>query len=65
MLLHFRNKKWGSPNSFLRYEQLKPKYGMFLKGFPVARVLVLRHKNDLIFSSNNWCLIWYHNIAVK
>ena len=34
--LHFRNKKWGSPSSFLRYEQLKPKYGVYLHGFPVA-----------------------------
>ena len=36
--LHFRNKKWGSPTSFLRYEQLKPKYGVFLQGFPVTTV---------------------------
>ena len=32
------NKKWGSPSSFLRYKQLKPKYGVFLQGFPVAMV---------------------------
>ena len=36
--LHFRNEKWGSPSSFLRCEQLKPKYEMFLQGFPVAMV---------------------------
>ena len=47
-------KKWGPPNSFLRYEQLKPKYEVFLQGFPF-----------LFFFSNNECLIWYHNIAVK
>ena len=28
--LHFRNKKWGLPNSFLRCEQLIPHYGFFL-----------------------------------
>ena len=54
-----------SPSSFLRHEQLKPKYGVFLQGFPVATVTFLRHKNDRIFFSNNWCLIWNHNIAVK
>ena len=32
-----------SPCSFFRYEQLKPKYRVFLQGFPVAMVL-LRHK---------------------
>ena len=36
--LHFRNKKWGLPKSFLKYEQLKPKYGVFLLGFTVATV---------------------------
>ena len=25
----------------------------------------LLHKNDRIFFTDNWCLIWYHNIAVK
>ena len=24
-----------------------------------------RHKNDEFFFSNNWCLIWYHNIPFK
>ena len=32
------NNKLGSPSSFLRYEQLKPKYRMFLQGFPVSMV---------------------------
>ena len=32
------NKILGSPSSFSRYEQLKPKYWVFLQGFPVAMV---------------------------
>ena len=32
------NKKLGSLSSFFRYETLKPKYGVFLQGFPVAMV---------------------------
>ena len=32
------NKKGGSPSSFLRYEQLNPKYRVFFLGFPVAKV---------------------------
>ena len=28
----------GSPSSFLRYEQLNPKYRVFLLGSPVAKV---------------------------
>ena len=40
--LPYRNKKWWSPSFFffffLRYEQLKPKYGVFLQGFRVATV---------------------------
>ena len=28
----------GSPSSFLRYEQLQPKYRVFLQGVPVAMV---------------------------
>ena len=31
-------KKMGSPISFFRYKQLKPKYRVFLQGFPVAMV---------------------------
>ena len=39
MLITFSGiKKWRSPSSFLRYEQLKPKYGVFLQGFPYATV---------------------------
>ena len=36
--LHHKNIKWGLPSSFLRYEQLKPKYGVCLQGFHVATV---------------------------
>ena len=32
------NKELGSPSSFFRYEQLKPKYRVFLQGFSVAMV---------------------------
>ena len=32
------NKKLGSPSSFFRYEQLKPKYMVFMQGFPVIIV---------------------------
>ena len=32
------NKELGSLSSFFRYEQLKPKYGVLLQGFPVAMV---------------------------
>ena len=49
--LHFRNKKWGSPNSFLRYEHLKPKYGVFLQGFPVATVTFYVTKMTKSFSA--------------
>ena len=45
---------------FLRYEQLNPKYGVFLQGFSVGMVTFY-----VTNFSNNWCLIWYHNIAVK
>ena len=58
--LHFRNKKWGSPSSLLRYDQLKQKYGMFFSRLSCCHGNFLPHKNDHIF-----CLIWYHNIAVK
>ena len=34
----FNNKKGGSPSSFLRYEQLNPKYRVFLLVFSVAKV---------------------------
>ena len=30
----------GSCSLFLRYEQVKPKYGVFLQGFPAATVNV-------------------------
>ena len=55
----------GQPSSFYRYEQLKPKYGVFLEGFPAAVVTSHVTKNDRIFFSNNWFLIWYHGIVVK
>ena len=32
------NKPLGSPSSFFRYEQLKPKFRVFLQGFPVILV---------------------------
>ena len=43
------NYKWGSPCSFLRYEQLKLKYGVFLQVFSVAMLPcchILLNKND-------------------
>ena len=49
--LHFRNKKMGSPSSFLRYEQLKPKHGVFLQGFPVATVTFYVTKINKSFSA--------------
>ena len=39
-------------------------WGVFA-GISCCHGNVLRHKNDRIFFSNNWCLTWYHNIAVK
>ena len=32
------NKELGSPSSFFKFEQLKPKYRVFLQGFLVAMV---------------------------
>ena len=49
--LHFRNKKWGLPKSFLKYEQLKPKYGVFLQGFAVATVPFYNTKMTESFSA--------------
>ena len=41
----------GAPSSFLRYEQLKPKYGVFLQGFPVAMVTFYVTKMTKSFSA--------------
>mgnify|MGYP001795004336 CR=1 FL=1 len=49
--LHCRNKNYGSPTSFLRYEQLKLKYGIFRKGFPVAMVTFYFTKTTKSFSA--------------
>ena len=43
-------KKWGSPSSILRYRQQKPKYGVFMQGFPVAMVTLL-HRGAESFSA--------------
>ena len=60
--LHFRNKKWGSPGSFLRYRQLKPKYGVFLQSFLVATVTFNIAKMTEYF----WAIIgvWYGTITL-
>ena len=39
-------------------------WGVFA-GLSYCHGTFLRHKNDSILFSYNWCLIWYHNIAVK
>ena len=47
----------------LRYEQLNPKYRVFLMGFPIAKVTY--YITIMITSSLEiMCFIWYHNIAV-
>ena len=38
LLITFQQYKRGSPSSFLKYEQLNPKYRVRLLGFPVAKV---------------------------
>ena len=35
----------------MKYEQLKPKYGVFLQGFPVVRVTFYVEKNIESFSA--------------
>ena len=49
--LHFRNKKWGSPSSFMRYEGLRLKYEVVLQGFPVATVTFYVTKMTKSFSA--------------
>ena len=60
--LHFRNKKWGLPKSFLKYEQLKPKYGSFLQGFAVATVPFYNTKMTESFSAIIG--VWYGTITL-
>ena len=55
--LHFRNIKWGLPSLFLRYEQLKLKFGKFLQGFLVAMITFYFMKTTEAFSAIIG--IWY------
>ena len=46
----YSNKKEGSPSSFLRYEQLNPKYRVFCWAFPFAKVHVTYYITIMITS---------------
>ena len=56
------NKTLGSLSLFFRYEQLKFIWDVF-EGLSCCHSNFLLHKNDRI--GNNWCLIWYQNIAIE
>ena len=63
---YFRNKKMHGIIEFV-FEIWSAKikiWGVF-KGFSCYNGNFLLHENDRIFFSNNWCLIWYQNIAVE
>ena len=60
--LHFRNKKWEPPSWFLRYKQLKPKYGVFFQSFLVATLTFYITKMTEYFLAITG--VWYGTITL-
>ena len=52
-----------SPGLFFEICATKDKIKGVLTGLSLCHGDLLRHNNDRILFSNNWCFLWYHNIA--
>ena len=64
-LIYHCDKKWGSPSSFLKSEQLKLKLRVFFDMLYCCYGNLLCQEDDHNLLSNDWAFVWYHYFNIN